>query len=633
MNSKKTFTPIFIAEDSKKKYSIPIYQRLFEWKVENIKQLLSDLLNAWKENPGGPYYIGILTAKHNTNTDDTVEIIDGQQRLTMLMLLGSVCSQYYPEWEKVVCLSDGKSRLVFNSRGEDNKYLEYIIKSKGVDSGNELQYENIKMKDGAKAIKVFFDKLPEEDRKPLAEYIYNHLSFFISELPVSYTPRDLNIYFERMNCSGKNLEDHEILKVKMLSNLGDEAPGYINLWNRLADVDTPLVDTLKGKRESKGLESFKRELIAKAANADIGYFIDLLANSDTDKLANNDADERELKRIEANAKHPNYGTARIHDNYCVVSFPSLLLLALYWHRKGNLENGYSRDKFFNELHLQETFKTHLPFEGQDAKVKEIKRFVSDLLFCRLVLDICFIRRTTDSDYALDMGLSSDESNVDLKTLLMFESMLYASSSNVTNYKWFDCLMNAVKENQELPTPKVLYEKFYQNDKNEHELPSYDEMSYGKIDRYWFWRLDFYIWQHREAIFKDDAKAKKVADSYIFKRNRSIEHIAPQHPKQNSSDDLKWEDKEEDRRIMNSFGNLAMISQGLNSSLSNSSYTIKKATVEAYCKGEKGNSSIESLKLLVAFRVPVDNESESPGTWNKTRIENHGKEMYEDLKKI
>ena len=75
--------------------------------------------------------------------------------------------------------------------------------------------------------------------------------------PAAYSP-DLNKYFERMNTSSKNLEQHEILKVKLLSNLENSIDTYMELWNKLADMDTLLIRRREGndplsERKSKAL--------------------------------------------------------------------------------------------------------------------------------------------------------------------------------------------------------------------------------------------------------------------------------------------------------------------------------------------------------------------------------------------
>ena len=68
----------------------------------------------------------------------------------------------------------------------------------------------------------------------------------------------------------------------------------------------------------------------------------------------------------------------------------------------------------------------------------------------------------------------------------------------------------------------------------------------------------------------------------------------------------------------------MISQGLNSSLSNESYEVKAAHVQSFCNGSK-SGSIESLKLLVAYK-------DYPDGWSKDAIKEHGKKMYDLLAK-
>ncbi|MBO5815508.1 MAG: HNH endonuclease [Bacteroidales bacterium] len=112
----------------------------------------------------------------------------------------------------------------------------------------------------------------------------------------------------------------------------------------------------------------------------------------------------------------------------------------------------------------------------------------------------------------------------------------------------------------------------------------------------------------------------IIENYVFKRNRIIEHIAPQTPQSNSL--MKWEDTDEDKTICDSFGNLVMISLGLNSTLSNESYEVKTAHVRSYCNGSK-SGSIESLKLLVVHK-------DHPSGWTKDSIKEHGEKMYKWL---
>lgn len=326
-------------------------------------------------------------------------------------------------------------------------------------------------------------------------------------------------------------------------------------------------------------------------------------------------DSTSIGEIPASDSVPNNERELIKDSHCALTFPYLLLQVLYRKLDGKIKCAIS--DFFKPNNLLSIFEEYLPFSGNDVNKEDIKDFLERLFRARLALDICFIR-PTEYGYSLDMNLPED--NAALRNLLMLQSMIYVSSSNYTNYRWFNWLMDVVDKDG-IPNAEDFYKTLLDEIDKEFKVPPYDELSYKGDNRYWFWRLDFYIWQHRDDLFGKGSPEWRIADNYIFKRNRSIEHIAPQTPQSQSA--LQWTDSEEDARLRDSFGNLVMISQGLNSSLSNESYEVKAAHVQSYCNGSK-SGSIESLKLLVAYK-------DYPNGWSKDTIEKHGREMYDRLK--
>ncbi|MDY4513006.1 MAG: DUF262 domain-containing HNH endonuclease family protein [Paludibacteraceae bacterium] len=592
------YTPYKITEN-KLFYSIPIYQRLFEWDTENIVTLLDDLIKEYEQTNGqGDYYIGMLTS-----TKDN-ELVDGQQRFTVMMLLGCVLQDYDNEWKSFL-LTENKPRLDFSSRPMDNSYLRSIIDHKDESISS---FKNIKMQNGLKQIKIFIEdpvRFPNGGQSSFASYIFHHLCFFISNLPTGYTPRDLNKYFERMNTSGKNLEQHEILKVKLLSNLDEDIDKYMLLWNKLADMDTLLIR----RKKDENPEERKRRALRSNITAILSEgLINGLNNESNDSATS-------IKDIEKSSIAPKKERETIKSSRGALSFPYLLLQVLY--RKLGKNIHCKINDFFKPSNLLTLFEEYLPFNGNAVNKDDIKDFMERLVKARLALDICFIR-PTEYGYSLDMNLNED--NETLKELLMLQSMLYVSSSNYTNYRWFNWLMDEV-DRYGLPDVNLLYSSLKKKLDDEFHLPEYEALTYSGDNRYWFWRLDFYIWQHRKELFHKDSPEMTIVENYVFKRNRSIEHIAPQTPQSNSM--MAWEDTPEDALLRDSFGNLVMISQGLNSALSNESYEIKKAHVDSYCQGSK-SGSIESLKLLIVYK---DYEK-----WSKENIKKHGELMYEWLKK-
>lgn len=609
-------------------YSIPLYQRLFEWGSENVAQLLDDLQSAFEkyihvssstiseiDPTEGDYYIGMLTSTVADKSGEKLYLVDGQQRFTVMTLIGCVMQSYARDsWRKFL-LNREKPRLSFISRKSDALYLIKLI-------NQEFDYEgelvNYKMKEAIKTVRDYMDKY-KGDKEAFANYIYNHLSFFISELPEKYGVQELNKYFERMNSSGKDLEHHEILKVKILSKLDGNVSLYMQLWNKIADVDTILLRKKEYQKESEDEYNARKNKVLMSSLADIGASPELINNlKDEDNK-----DALPIKNIGIRNKKPqDFSNNHFNGSKSVLRFPQLLLLTLFLYLKNKKGDEFSPrlEDFFNQNKLLETFQTHLPFEGVGVNKECLKEFFEHLLHYRVAMDVCFVR-SLEYGYSLDMNLPED--NKDLRELMMFESFLYVSSSNLTYYRWFGWLMTYVMNNKRIPNAKELFLELKKQTDSLNKLPKYSKLHFGKEIKYWFWRLDFYIWQHRYELFKseEDASYLDIAENYVFIRNRSIEHIAPQHPKTESK--LQWSESEDDNALLNSFGNLVMISQSLNSALSNSSYEEKKAHVESYFNSVNG--TIESLKLLMVYK-------DFSTCWSKDNIPLHGEKMYSFLKK-
>lgn len=76
--------------DIQGKLTIPEYQRPYIWDVEQLDQLIIDIQEHQQKAKDSPYYLGSIIL-HAQN--DALNIIDGQQRLTSLTLLGYLSAQ------------------------------------------------------------------------------------------------------------------------------------------------------------------------------------------------------------------------------------------------------------------------------------------------------------------------------------------------------------------------------------------------------------------------------------------------------------------------------------------------------------------------------------------------------------
>ncbi len=592
MNNKHT--PATIGEQG---FSIPLYQRLFEWTETEIKQLLNDLYGSFKldKNNPKPYYIGMLTV-HNGS------LVDGQQRFTVLNLIGIAFET--ENWKQFVKIDDLNYRLKFFARKKDADYIERIL-TNGINNENHKNcYVNRKMENGIITIKKFVDSIDENLKESFKNYVYNNATFFISELPNEYNSQDLNRYFEAMNASGKGLENHEILKVDLLKKLTkDKVFEYTKMWNAVSEMDKCLIRPFNKDETTEIFRIRVQKTLSQLYN-----FQEIIKECKDIKIneANNESTENHpsIRDIVSSSKRPNisYNT---RSERSILNFTEFLLQILWLQLSEEDRN--KTTNFFNTYKLQETFKKYL-------KDDDVEMFFNNLLKYRVLFDNFIVRIRNNDGNDNSYFINFNEENIDneiSKQLIQYQSMLYVSTSS---YLWLTKLLKYVKEKpSELSAEKFITKiKEYDNERWIGRF-SNNNLTYGYIDRYWFWRLDYYLWEKRSEFFKNESESLKIADKYLFKSNRSIEHISPQTPQSNSEVKL-------DEISLNCFGNLAMISSGQNSSLQNESFEVKRAHVQSFIIQSK-NGSIESLKMLKGYEYAA---------WNIVNIKKHEKEMIKIL---
>ena len=91
----RTVIKIFKVEEQ---YIIPAYQRPYSWEYDECFTLYSDIMEAFNDKESNEdYFIGNIVIAKSSTIKDKLEVIDGQQRLTTLLLLIKVLSIFAPE--------------------------------------------------------------------------------------------------------------------------------------------------------------------------------------------------------------------------------------------------------------------------------------------------------------------------------------------------------------------------------------------------------------------------------------------------------------------------------------------------------------------------------------------------------
>jgi len=237
-------------------YVIPPYQRPYSWGYDQCFQLYNDLMKAFKSNE--EYFIGnIIIAKSETNKE-TLEVIDGQQRLTTLLLLIKVLHLFQPNFKALGQILERE-----NLEGTETMpriKSEIFEAEDGSRLNSILKYDKIKFEERLEACKDKKGKFIEKEFRDSLErntlYFYDWISFYISKndnikefisyllrnvylLPIELvgkTQAEANekalVIFETINNRGMNLEDADIFKAKLYKKSKEinEEKIFIESW-------------------------------------------------------------------------------------------------------------------------------------------------------------------------------------------------------------------------------------------------------------------------------------------------------------------------------------------------------------------------------------------------------------------
>ena len=585
-------------------YAIPLYQRNFAWTYDEIEQLLNDVADAFQENRDNyynNYYIGTLVVN---NENDIFKIIDGQQRTTALNLIALALKHEFG-FDRLKAVN-----LTFPARKKSNENIQKLFTKQEISEGDENELTR-----GYGHAKDALKKVLEErqlDPQSFVDYLFENVIIFRSILPEDL---DLNLYFERFNSRGEQLEAHEILKAQMMAKFGTDqemAQKFARIWDACAEFDKPVASQFKMRR--KRADDFQeRERIfgwhfTNYSFHNIYNDIDFHQN-ERRKLSDILGKKINEKNIEVEKDFGDYTT--------VIDFPTFLLHVL----------AIAEGKKTDEIQLDDK-KLLALFDIKNKDKTWVIEFSEFLLRIKHIFDNYIVRNSnTDSssrnkdEWFLQKGtyyeyqpngkakehyiveerftkntFSDSEIN---QNIILLQSMFAVTFTANRDSRWLyeilQFLFNRIEElNQaefagsfknflEKMAVRYAEERLFTEDKS--------IKTYGEIPVYAFNFVDYVLWKNREELKKDyDIKF----EDFKFAYRRSIEHWFPQHP---NSDEIveKMDDK-----FLHSFGNLCIITDSQNSKFGN-------LVPSAKYKQWEGIFNRQSLKLQMMADVTVKND--------------------------
>lgn len=627
-------------------YVIPLYQRAYAWEDKEIVQLIDDINGTTGDDyidTTRDYYIGSLIVAKIKGQEERYEVVDGQQRLTTLyLLLHYLVSCGGMEGEV------GKT-LSFDCRPNSNYTLTHIqglLLDRNSLADNEDRLEQSIM-NGLKVIQQkFVPKAKQGKRGKVGDAI--DVDTFIGRLKKVILYRievpehtDLNRYFEIMNTRGEQLEQHDILKARLMDYLSDrrEQEFFARVWNACSDM-TGYVQMHFAKDEREKIFGTKW---GDKPSRDWSRYADCLKmgqrTDETDKeVTIEDVIMPEFRVEETDRMLEGDETKTRFES--IIGFPHFLLhvLRVFLSVEGvSMDEEAELGSQLDDKRLLEDFDRTIEY-GQigatsikEEKAEFARKFILFLLHSRFLFDRFIIKRESKGD--------NQEGHWSLKELCTSDAgsakkPYYADTSLRYKNEWEktyaprnkDCLMIQSALRVSYTSPKVMHWitellvwLFTNNETERYKLTDEAERIAAKAvkDNFLdlvdyklgvqtphvvFNYLDYLLWKEGKETYED----------FVFEFRNSVEHWYPQHPSEGTIE--VWEDR------VDTFGNLCIISRSVNSKFSNLSPESKMKTFERMV--QRG-----SLKLRIMGNIIKE------GCFNQDWVEHACQKHEEEMLKL
>jgi uncharacterized protein with ParB-like and HNH nuclease domain len=266
----QTIIKLFSNQDSK--YQIPDYQRPYSWTDEQVEQLWDDIKSAFDNNQSDNsqdtnYFLGsIITVPGDRGYQD---VIDGQQRITTLMILFCVIRDLFPNINSDVnfddvpeaittsnikrCIWDDndRKRLTFLTAPADQNDFESAIININTSTLKKPTQREIKLSPKNKfrnTATIFRDKLQTinaEDKSKIGKLV-NYIFNSVRIIKITCTTKSFAIkLFQSLNATGLDLAPTDLLKSFLMSRLNEErSKQFVSDWSKLEHIsrDTDFKD-------------------------------------------------------------------------------------------------------------------------------------------------------------------------------------------------------------------------------------------------------------------------------------------------------------------------------------------------------------------------------------------------------
>ncbi|WP_131128535.1 DUF262 and DUF1524 domain-containing protein [Helicobacter pylori] len=240
MDAEATTLLKFIIDNQKNQLVIPIYQRLYSWEKEQCKQLWDDIIKIGRDDKMSGHFIGsiLYVLDGNKHSDNTLFIIDGQQRLTTITLLLIALRNHLSDEVK---RKEIENHYLINSDKNGDEKFRLILSESDKDTLLSLIDRN-KRKPSEPSLKIvenfkLFEEWIRKNTNQLGTIFKGLEKLTIVWIALKKEKDDPQLIFESMNSKGMELAQTDLIRnyIIMETEAEKQESFYNKYWRAMEE--------------------------------------------------------------------------------------------------------------------------------------------------------------------------------------------------------------------------------------------------------------------------------------------------------------------------------------------------------------------------------------------------------------
>lgn len=228
-------------------FVIPIYQRTYSWGIKECEQLWDDILRTGSNKDITAHFVGSIVyvekGLYNVSTQSPLLVIDGQQRLTTVMLIIEALARTVSGTEPAEGFTAQKLReyYLINPLEEGDKKFKLILSETDKDSlisllENKSLPKNVSMRIDEN-FKYFIERI-EKEKNNLEVVCEGLAKLIVVDISLNRDQDNPQLIFESLNSTGRELSQADLIRNYILMGQEQELQTklYSDFW-RPMEID------------------------------------------------------------------------------------------------------------------------------------------------------------------------------------------------------------------------------------------------------------------------------------------------------------------------------------------------------------------------------------------------------------